>query len=357
MKILFIDNATDGHHANYLLYLTKDKQHQYVAVLPEEIAEFNGTTYICDIRKGNSRRSFRWYMAWLNRVYGIVKQEKPDVVHFLNADTFYRFFGVGLYKFKAYHSVATMHWVRDGAIQKLSLACICHAVKRLVVHSAYMADRVRESGSKNVVHIEYPVFGLEKEIDPVEAKKSWELKPDVPVIAAIGGTRDDKGLDLLLKALQAVKKPFQLLIAGKAETFGDNYIRLHSSSYSSSVTTALRYLSNEELENAIWGADIIVLPYKKIFTGASGPLTEGAWCRKCIVGPNHGNIGNTITRNHLGYTFVSEEVDDLAKTLNEALSKTFTPDEVYLEYTKSLQPELFTERYIQLYEDVVADRS
>ncbi len=357
MKILFVDTATDGHHTSYLLQLASNKEHSYAAVLPDESPNFPGTVYICPCQRTSEKRTLSKHLRWLAEIYEIAEKEKADIVHFLDCDYFYRFFGCGLGKFKRFRAVATLHWPKEGRIYDISLRCICKKLSRLVVHSAYMANRVREKGNKNVAHIEYPRFGLEKKIDPAEAKKFWGLTPEAPVIAAIGGTRNDKGLDLLLQALHNVKKPFQLLIAGKAEDFDEDFIKENSASYASSVTAALHFLSNEELENALWGADIIAVPYKKIFTGASGPLVEGVWCGKCIVGADHGNLGDTIKRNHLGHTFVSEDAGDLARALDAALSGHFAPDEVYLKYQKALQPELFTKKYFRLYESVKTYRS
>lgn len=60
------------------------------------------------------------------------------------------------------------------------------------------------------------------------------------------------------------------------------------------------FLSEEEFAYASEAADIIVLPYRKIFSGASGPLGEGVWKRKCIVGPMEGNLGYTDKKVSFG---------------------------------------------------------
>ena len=95
--------------------------------------------------------------------------------------------------------------------------------------------------------------------------------------------------------------------------------------------------------------DIITIPYRKEFNAASGPLGEGASLRKCIVGPCHGNLGDTIEKNHLGYTFLSEDVNSLAEVLNKALKTEFKPDEKYIEYKNSLDVESFLKSYENLY--------
>lgn len=115
----------------------------------------------------------------------------------------------------------------------------------------------------------------------------------------------------------------------------------------------LDYLTDRELSCAINSADIIALPYRKMFTGASGPLTEGVCLDKIIVGPDHGSIGDIITANHLGYTFEAENVDSLADVMQKALSYDFVIDESYEEYKKRLSPEKFVKEYIRLYNELM----
>lgn len=50
-------------------------------------------------------------------------------------------------------------------------------------------------------------------------------------------------------------------------------------------------MTDREFAEVIAASDIIALPYRKKFNGASGPLVEGVYLGKCIIGPNHGNLG------------------------------------------------------------------
>ena len=94
----------------------------------------------------------------------------------------------------------------------------------------------------------------------------------------------------------------------------------------------LRYLSEEELVSAAQAADIVALPYRRSFDGASGPLGIGAALGKVIVGPGHGSVGETIRENHLGHVFEAENARALAKVLDDALSDGFAADDHYQAY-------------------------
>ena len=65
--------------------------------------------------------------------------------------------------------------------------------------------------------------------------------------------------------------------------------------------------------------DIFVLPYRKEFDGASGPLTEAVVREKMIVSSDHGSLGKIVNSNHLGITFESENSKELEKALSRAL--------------------------------------
>ena len=350
MKVLFVDTAVSGHHVSYLSSLLCGESVEPVLVLPEKLKTFSGTQYLCKYDTSNGR-TFRVYWKWINDVLKIAKKEQPDVIHFLYGDVFYRYFGVGLRLFKQYKTIVTLHWAKSKPIEIISTKMICSQIDKVVVHSDYIKQSLKGYGVKNAEHIEYPQFNKHS-ITKQNACRYWGLREDVPTILCMGNTRYDKGLDILLDALKSVNVPFQLLIAGKEESFDKGYIEKEASPYLDRVKLCLHFLSDEELANAFGVSDIVVLPYRLVFNGASGPLGEGVALEKCIVGPDHGTLGYTIRENHLGYTFESENRESLAIVLNEALSMSFVMDDKYKSYRDSLDPKKFSEKYEDVYNSV-----
>ena len=173
-------------------------------------------------------------------------------------------------------------------------------------------------------------------------------------LLALGGTRKGKGLDILLEALKRVQEPFHLIIAGKEEDFKKDFILEHTITYTENVSLFLEFLTDEKFSLCLNAADIVVLPYRKVFDGASGPLGEGVWHYKMIVGPDHGSLGDIVKMNHLGKTFKSEDADVLSEVLNETIKMEWEPDEKYLEYRQSLDPAFFQKKYMKLYSDLTA---
>ncbi len=346
MKIMYVEIATTGHRIPYIKALTENISNEALVLLPERVETLTCKQIVC--RSDVKNRSFSTHKEWISEILKVAKEESPDVIHFLTGDVFYRFFGFGLNKLKKYKTILTFHSVKTSTLQKISLRVISKLASKVIFHSEFMKNQAESFGIKNAVHIEYPVFGG-KSCDENEAKRYFNLKTDVPVIGCVGGTRYDKGLDILLESLKAVKEPFQLLVAGKEEHFKEDFIKEQTKSYSENVHLALKFLSDEELMYAMNATDIVVLPYRKEFNGASGPLGEGVALGKCIVGPGHGNLKDTIEKNHVGYIFESENPVALSDVLGNALKKEFVTDEFYVKYKESLSVASFVKSYFDLY--------
>lgn len=347
MRIAYIDIGLDGHHLSYMKELVRDNN-DCILIIPNKIDSLSCKQYIIDSNMLHKHPIS--YKNWINSVKSIVEKEKIDIVHFLYGDVFYRYFGLGLNKFKDKKVIVTFHQIRRSTIKDVSLKRIFKNITLGIVHTKSLVNDLKKLGISNIEHIEYPQFNKGLCGDEIDAKKKLGLPDNIPVISAIGTLREDKGLDLLLKALESIKEPFHLLIAGAAISFDMNYISINTREYKEKVTAIVKYLSDDELKDCLLASDIIILPYRKSFDGASGPLGEGVWLRKMIVGPNHGSLGNIIRENHLGATFESENIESLKKIINESLKNKFIWNEKAEEYREEINPEKFKMRYNKIYE-------
>ncbi len=350
MKVLYVDIETGGHHQTYLKALMDISGKENVLVLPEKIESLNAKQYV--FRKTDFyNKKLSEYYKWVKEVKGIIKTEKPDVIHFLYGDVFYKYFGLGLEGLKKqYKVVNTIHALKKGKIGIVSLKRIMHLSSVGVVHTHAIFNEVKDAGIENVVHIEYPHFSTGYDVDKAGARKYYGLSENAFVLGCIGGTRYDKGLDVLLKALQSVTADFELLVAGAEDAIKREDIEELARPYRERVKLHLNFLTDEEFEMAIQAVDVIVLPYRKTFNGASGPLGEGVAKEKMIIAANHGSLGDIVEKNHLGYTFESENIEALRKVLNTAVQRrNFTYDEKANEYKKSLNAINFQKNYQKIY--------
>ena len=349
-KILFVDISLSGHRLPYVKALAEGNPGA-IALLPEKSEEVLCKQFVMHSNYERNR-NLRNYWKWLVEICDICKAEHVDLVHFLCGDALYRFFGLGLHLIPC-PIVVTYHQMRFSPIRRISYRRIFKASKVGIVHTDYILQGLKSSGIMNAEKANYPIFSKEALMDKAEAKRMFGLREDIPCLVALGGITRYKGLDILLEALKRVKLPFQLHIAGKAIDFDEAYIREQIKDYASSVVCNLRRISDEEFSAAAAAADIIVLPYRFEFEAASGPMTEGIWNRKYIVGAEHGSLGSIIRNHKLGRTFKTENPEDLASVLNEVLSQGHEWTAEAELYRESLTIEYFLSKHASIYESAL----
>lgn len=351
MKIMYVDVLLDGHHLSYLNALLHIEGNEYVIAIPEKVKGLDCKQYTFSKMDFYHKTLYR-YFKWLREIYVIALREQPDVIHFLYGDVFYKYFGSGLGKFKRhFKTVVTIHGLRKGLLARIGLLLMFRLCNVGVVHTDIIRKQIAELKITNLVHIEYPHFSRTDNISSIdsisslEAKKSLGIPSDRKVLGCLGATRKDKGLDILLKALQNVHLDFELLIAGAEEAVSQAEISRLCKPYASRVHMLLRYLTDEEFDLCLAASDIVVLPYRREFNGASGPLGEGVWLYKPIIGPDHGSLGDIIKNNHIGYVFETENEVSLAQTISTAVTCPFLYDETAIKYRMRLSVERFQKEY------------
>jgi len=339
MRVLFVEDALDGHHVPYLHGLTSCDKYESVVISPEYNERIHSQQIIYSELKFPTK-SVRAYWKWICFIAEETRRNKYDIVHFLDGDTIMRFFGLGFFLIRAPKIVITYHGFYHGFLRALSYRMMC-VNRTAVVHTNTIQERLYRLGVKSVKKVEYPSFSYIKESKPI--------LNDVPTLGALGATRWDKGLDILLQALEKVQKPYRLIIAGQALDITKEDIEKAKVKLSGKIQYNLEYLSEDEFTNYLNMIDIFVIPYRRIFDGASGPLVEGVARGKMIIGSDHGSIGQVIRDNHVGKTFESENVNELAMLITQALEKKFVYDEVAQRYQQLLSVEGFQNSYYVIY--------
>ena len=238
MKILFVDNDLNGHHEIYLRNLMM-QEYKCIYVLPKYISGVDcKKQYIYE----GDIHSLIGYIDWIIFISNVAKNEEVDIVHFLNADVLIRYFGFLLNKLNRSKVIGTFHHFTYSYLRNISRKIVFSKVNEGIVHTDYLYDVARKSGIDNCIHVEYPVFERFDGISNVEARRHFGIPIDnAKVISAIGGTRETKGLDILLEALCDVNDNFYLLIAGKDEFFSRDFIEEKIQTYKERTFLCLKY--------------------------------------------------------------------------------------------------------------------
>ena len=151
------------------------------------------------------------------------------------------------------------------------------------------------------------------------------IDADAKVVLFFGQIKDVKGLDLLLEAMPRVldKHPDAvLLIAGKPwkSDFSAFETIMERHSIREHCITHIRYIPDEELPRYYAAADLVVLPYRRIYQSGV-VLMAMSYVRPVLVSDLPG-MTEIITDGDTGLVFRKGDVASLASKINEALNHT-----------------------------------
>lgn len=323
MKIYLVDNANDGHHKVYQDTLNKINNTQIL----NKIIKFTDL-------KENFIKAYKERSTFFKYVNS--KTNKGDIIHLLYIDSLYKcpLIDKKLNRDKKY--IGTLHWVPKDAFRQNLLKRFSKKIELIIVHSEFLEEELNKIGIKNVKTIEYPSF---ININNKNIKKDKELKDKI-VISCLGGTRKDKGLDILSEAFKFIdskcKEKIVFNICGIEQDIKYDDIMMSAKENNIDVICKNKFLTEQEYEEEIYKTDVILLPYRKIFSGNSGPMTDGIYANKFILGPNEGNLGFLINKYQLGDTFVQEDYKDLAKKISEINKLNLNKEHEYRDRLKSV---------------------
>lgn len=355
MRVLYVDISLYGHRIKYIEALCKVKDYatEVQLLLPKYIDSVAVKQHelTCGFWSAG-KNGLKYYIAFLKEVRKVVKNECIDCVHFLCGDALYRFFGLGLNRLGA-KVVITYHHVVLDLKHRLSLKIIFRNSQLGIVHTQMIADNLIAAGMKNVRYIDYPMMDQMSQKNCIDAKKAFGLPQDIPVVGALGGTSYYKGLDILLDALNQINKKCCLFIGGSRADFTEDDIHNRLRNKEVTLVMRLRKLSDEEFADAIQATDIIVLPYRREFDGASGIMISAAFHKKTILGAEHGSMGKLIEKYGLGQVFETENVNDLRRKLELQLNRVLVPENNTEEFCSLLGVERFISTHKEIYRRII----
>lgn len=358
MKILYIDCGSNGHYRIYRRSLLKNSNINAVFVLPDKDDNLDSSYKQYIIPEWNIE-SINWknYLSCMSKFKKIVRDVKPNIIHFLTGDILYPFYGVGIEGIK-YQSqiIITFHHMNfqngwKNKIKLISIFLIFRNISCGIVHSECIFIELKNRGIRNAVCIHYPAFNGIYLNNKEQLMHKYNIPTAGKILLALGGTRYDKGLDILLQALKNIDTDFTLMIAGKEEEITQIQIESLIQSYKDKVIVNLNYMTDIKMQELLNISDIICIPYRKSFNGASGPMCDGIGLGKMIIGSNHGTIGDIIRKHHVGIVFESESSNDLEEKLKMYLTEDFKYDDIANEFQKRLSILNFQKNYQEVYKE------
>lgn len=371
-RVVLIDPLSTGHHVSYARILAKglrDNGCEVVAIGNSQLLERLSDLIVEGIPLELQRRSdpITWEWKKFHYMYAAVnlaKKIRPDIIHFLYLDRFV--WALAMRGISGVQYRATLHWGYmlpefvsrpsqrgRAAFDVWALRRLATRGVRIMVHSLWLQKSFTERvGYRIFDYVPYPVELYDSSESRLRArllKESLGLPKGSKLALVFGGTRYDKGADLAVKALEHLDTHWHLLVAGKSESFNqaslldiarrhgvDERVRLH-----------LEYIPEEFVADFFLSSDVVLLPYRSIFSGQSGPLMLAASLGIPVVAASVPVLAETVERYELGVLFPPEDIDGMAKAFRSLEEKPIRA--LYSDFNRDHSPDAFIKEVIKSY--------
>ncbi len=279
-------------------------------------------------------RGFRYALgAW--RAVQHARQQRLSLVH-LHIYHFAarEYLNLMLFSSSRFRVVATIHDVENfetfgQTTNPKVYRKFMNRIHRIIVHSDYAKASVEKyfqgfpSDHIHVVPHGDSDFLYQRPASRSEARQRLGIPEHQPLVLFFGQIKKVKGLDVLLKAWAMVLQQMpqaHLLVVGrpwKVEQHIFDQI-IAERQLASSCTMHYRYVPNEIVPTYFAAADLVVLPYREIYS--SGVMVRALDYGAAIVASDLQAFRNIIRHGHNGFLFRSEDENDLAEKIMMALS-------------------------------------
>lgn len=272
------------------------------------------------IRRTRHYLSAQWMLAWH------VLRFRPD---FVLLDSYMEYLSplwvwphLVLAKLGFTKYVANLHDpVRDFKVgpswwHMLSVAMAYWPINIAVVHET-LGDASVIPRDVTVVEAPVGVYDLQDAaVDSAKVRREWCLPEGVVVFLSFGFLRDNKNIDLLIKALAQVPQAY-LVVVGSAQSSSNKPMGFYEN-LASSVGVADRaafrdeFVPDEKLAGYFAAADFIVVTYNAGFRSQSGVLNIAARARRRVLASSgKGPLKSCVQRFRLGEFVEPDNLENL----------------------------------------------
>jgi len=343
MRVAMVNFAAGGHHVVYerdIAETLRRSGHEAFAVGPLEWTSALAAV-ATPVRVDLPPIARRWrrrnaqFKQFISACFAACATAGVDVIHLMYLDGFIEAVArAGLPQRVAV--VGTLHWYPFLGMSmrrprqwikswytRSGLAWLARRGMHLVVHSEHAARYLRSRGVLQVTALHYPNSGDMRAAPPeVRGQVRAELGVGAGeyLLLCFGGTRFDKGVDLAIEALSEASPNCRLLVAGEPHHFDAASLRSLTARHrvEDRVLLRLEHIRNEAIPGLFAAADVVLLPYRPMFTGQSGPLVMAAALGRPVIAADVPVLTETLTRFGLGHLFRAGDAHDLARALRAA---------------------------------------
>lgn len=210
----------------------------------------------------------------------------------------------------------------SGLADDISL-CRCleaDAFDHLLVHTtaarAYVLNRC--PGNTPVTVVPEPPTVDTPALDRATARHELGIDQHATVVLFFGGLRKEKGIHLLLDALQRYDGPeFTLLVAGPEKDITEDRLQEVSNTIGPSLSMDVRYI--HDTAAYFVASDGVVCPYMTEFGAerTSHVFQEAITLRRPVICPSFGSFESRLKTYNLGVSYTADDAQALSDVLGQ----------------------------------------
>jgi glycosyltransferase involved in cell wall biosynthesis len=261
---------------------------------------------------------------------------EPELFHILwnnKFELFDRTLLLFYYKLLGKRLVFTAHNVnarkRDGEdsfLNRLSLRIQYRLSDHIFVHTERMKGELLSGFGVQESKVSVIPFGINNTVPntaltTLQAKQQLGLSRNDKAILFFGNIAPYKGLEYLISAFVEILKQdrnYRLIIAGKPKGSEDYWRQIQQAITRSGTRDRfiekIEYIPDEQTELYFKAADVLVLPYTRVFQ--SGVLFLGYSFGLPVIAADVGSLREEIIEGKSGFMFRAQDSPDLAETIH-----------------------------------------
>jgi D-inositol-3-phosphate glycosyltransferase len=216
---------------------------------------------------------------------------------------------------------------RDSWSNRLSLRTQYRLSNHIFVHTEKMKDEIVSDFAVPESKLSVIPFGINKTVPNTSlsaeaAKRQLNIDSGDKALLFFGNIAPYKGLEYLVAAFaELVKKDksYRLIIVGKPKGPPDYWKQIEQSILRSGIgprtIQKIEYVPDEQTELFFKAADVLILPYTRIFQ--SGVLVLSYNFGLPVIASNVGSLKEEIVEGKTGFVFKPADSSDLARVIVE----------------------------------------
>lgn len=257
----------------------------------------------------------RTYLERHRRREEVLRQAHYDLVHLLFIN---RFTDAAVLRRRrncvmviSVHDVLP-HRSRSQSLERQLLSYEYRRTDHIVVHHEWVRDRLHQLFPRTA-----PVHVVPLQVPP--PRPSSTVEDQEPFVLCFGTLRENKGIDVLLQAMERTRGDWRLVIAGRGDGAIEARVR-QAAARDGRILAEIGWVTPERKSELYRQASMVVLPYTG-FESQSAVLHDAYGHGVPVIATDVGALGPSVREDRTGWVVDTRDADMLARALDLAMGE------------------------------------